>query len=266
MARNVLLGIQRQLAARAPAVIPRHPVRAVRKRVVGARTTDAMVGINAYSSRLSRAAIAAKRHRLQVGGMWDEIGMLQFQHLVAEGLKPHHRLIDVGCGAMRGGIHFARYLDPGHYYGTDINDRLIEAALSVEVPAAGLVDRMPPENLRVTGDFDARFGVQFDFALSVSLFTHLPLNHIRLCLARTYQALAPGGRFHATFFRAPDDLPYEAEYAQRTLTTYPTADPFHYRVHELEWAARVTGLDFRYVGDWAHPRAQEMAVFTRPDG
>ena len=28
-------------------------------------------------------------------------------------------LIDIGCGALRGGVHFVRHLDPGHYFGMD---------------------------------------------------------------------------------------------------------------------------------------------------
>lgn len=226
------------------------------------RAADAMAGINSYSSNLSDAAIAAGRHRRHVGGAWERIGTHQCEYLVKQGLEPHHRLLDVGCGAMRGGIHFARYLEPGNYYGTDINDRLIEAALRVEIPAAGLQDRLSPSQLKVTDSFDADFGVQFDFAIAQSVFSHLPLNHIRLCLAQTAKAMAPGGRFYATFFRVPDDLPYDADWQQTKVVSHVAADPFHYRVHELEWAAGVADWDFKYVGDWGHPRGQEMALFT----
>lgn len=48
--------------------------------------------------------------RGKVGGMWEEIGMLQFQFLVAQGIRAEHRLLDVGCGCLRGGIHLTGYL------------------------------------------------------------------------------------------------------------------------------------------------------------
>lgn len=221
-----------------------------------------MRGVNAYSSKLSDADIAAGKHRKHVGGAWEAIGRLQFDYLVAQGLEPHHRLLDVGCGAMRGGVHFARYLEPGHYYGTDINERLVAAALEVEVQGAGLADRVDASHLKVTGDFDADFGVEFDFVLAHSVFTHLPLNHIRLCLAQTAQVTKPGGRFYATFFRAPDDLPYAATHQQTKVVTSAYRDPFHYRVAELEWAATVAEWDFEHLGHWNHPRGQEMVRFT----
>ncbi|HEY7982454.1 MAG TPA: hypothetical protein VID19_13355, partial [Candidatus Eremiobacteraceae bacterium] len=37
-------------------------------------------------------------HRAYVGGIWEEIGKLQFDFLVAHGLRPEHHLVDVGCG------------------------------------------------------------------------------------------------------------------------------------------------------------------------
>lgn len=42
-------------------------------------------------------------HRIAVGGMWDEIGKLQFEFMVKQGLKPHHKFLDIGCGSLRGG-------------------------------------------------------------------------------------------------------------------------------------------------------------------
>ncbi len=45
-----------------------------------------------------------------VGGMWDKVGVLQFDFLMKQGLQSHYALLDVGCGSLRGGIHFIKYL------------------------------------------------------------------------------------------------------------------------------------------------------------
>ena len=65
------------------------------------------------------------------GGTWDETGKLQFEFLIKEELKPEHFLLDVGCGSLRGGIHFIRYLDRGRYYGRDMDESLSDAGKSL---------------------------------------------------------------------------------------------------------------------------------------
>jgi SAM-dependent methyltransferase len=223
---------------------------------------------NTYGKQLSDDQIAAGHHRKRVGAYWKEVGKLQFEFLVSQGLRPEHRLLDVGCGALRGGVHFIRYLEPGHYYGIDLNKSLLKAGIEHEVPKAGLTDRMPAANLRQTDTFAAAdFGVTFDFMLSVSVFSHLPLNHIRLCLYQLAKVTKSGASYFTTFFEAPDDLPLDERQRRPDQKgwTYPHRDPFHYRLDELEWAAGVGPWKFVHVGDWGHRRGQRMAQFVRTD-
>ena len=70
---------------------------------------------------------APSDHRAYVGGAWDEIGQLELTFMKSMGLNRSHHLLDVGCGALRGGIHFIQYLHPAHYYGIDLNPQLLEA-------------------------------------------------------------------------------------------------------------------------------------------
>src|SRR5947209_178803 len=55
-------------------------------------------------------AIRRLGHRTFVGGEWDTIGKLQFDFIVRQGLEPRHVLLDIGCGALRGGRFFIEYL------------------------------------------------------------------------------------------------------------------------------------------------------------
>src|SRR6476620_4664989 len=163
---------------------------------------DRMPAINRYyNDSFSREDMRNGKHRLAVGGMWDEIGKLQFDFLIARGLQPHHLLLDIGCGALRGGLHFISYLDPGNYYGADLNPTLVEAG-QYELEQTGLTNRDPC--VLVTKTFEVgKFGVQFDRALAVSLFAHLPAEHIGRCLVEIARVLKPGACFFATFFEAP---------------------------------------------------------------
>lgn len=214
-------------------------------------------------ARLKRAVRGQRiEHRAVVGGLWDEMGKKQLEYLVEQGLRPDHRFLDVGCGSLRGGVHFVRYLEPGHYCGLDIQQRLLDAGRK-ELSAAGL----DPASATLMRDDAFRFGrfeQQFDVALAQSVFTHLPLNTIMRCLAEIERVLRPEGRFYATFFQAPGPrLNTEPLRQSKTVTTHPDADPFHYDPDIFRWAVEGSTLDVKLVGDWGHPRNQQMLLFTK---
>ncbi|HWC32070.1 MAG TPA: class I SAM-dependent methyltransferase [Actinomycetota bacterium] len=205
-------------------------------------------------------------HRKAVGGLWDEVGRLQFRFLVEEGLRPDHDLVDIGCGSLRGGVHFVEYLERGRYAGVDVDERLLVAGRE-ELRRRGLEGKEPL--LVPTGDFDLpSLGRRFDFALAQSLFTHLPINDIIRCLVRVDDVLEPGGRFYATFFENPDGKRNVDPISHPTvdlpeLLSYFDRDPFHYDVDTFRWMCESTRLEVAYLGEWGHPRDQRMLVFTK---
>lgn len=206
-------------------------------------------------------------HRGAVGGLWDVIGRLQHQFLVDHGLQPEHYLLDIGCGSLRGGVHFIAYLDPGHYYGVDKSRELLDAGRQIELPRHGLAERAPL--LVEMEDFDfATLGRMFDYALAHSLFTHLPLNRIIRCVMNVEQVLVPGGRLYATFFENPKGKFYLGPVLHPRvdgpdLATYFDGDPYHYDVDTFRWICGGTRLRVDYIGEWGHPRSQKMLVFTK---
>lgn len=226
-------------------------------------TGRVMQGVNNYWQQLDDDEIERDTHRGFVGGMWDEIGQFQFDHLVGEGLAPSHHLLDVGCGALRGGVHFVRYLDAGHYCGIDVNASLLKAG-EVELARAGLADR----GARLLADAEfhvASFETSFDFALAVSVFTHLSGNHIQMALSRVSTVLAPGAGFYATFFQAPADAHLDPiTHPRGGTTTYFERDPYHQSFDELAVLGDRAGLTASLVGDFGHPRGQHLVVFRAP--
>ena len=218
--------------------------------------------INAYARELSDEEIATGAHRELVGGLWDEIGPLQFYFLRSEGLRPEHTLVDVGCGALRGGVHFVAYLDEGNYCGIDRNRSLV-AAGRLELDRSRITRRRP--RLLVNDRFEVSlFGTAFDYALAISLFTHLPSEDIAECLRAVGQVLEPHGRLYASFFQAPRPGHVEPiRHEPGGVTTYSGADPFHYSWEEMAALGAEAGLTARLIGDWRHPRHQQMLCFTR---
>lgn len=215
-----------------------------------------------YEFELNDHEIRTKEHRDFVGGMWEEIGKLQFDFVRQHGLLPSHRFLDVGCGALRGGIHFIRYLEPGNYYGIDMNASLIKAGREHELVEAGLTDRNP--HLLVNPSFEfQKFEATFHFALALSVFTHIGINSIQRCIANAAAVLEPGGRFYATYFPSPrlhclDDLQHLDGIVSRS-----DADPFHYHFSVFQFLITDLPLSVQNIGDWGHPRGQHMLEFTR---
>jgi SAM-dependent methyltransferase len=233
-----------------------------------ARRVETTTGTPDYANRkFSATEVAKGYHREFVGGMWDEIGQLQMRFLEERGLQPSHRLVDIGAGAFRAGRHLIDFLDPGNYYAIDANLDLLQSGYDLE-----LTDeqrrRLPLANLRANDRFDTDFGVEFDFAMAQSVFTHLSLNHLRLCLYRLARSMRPGGTFYATFFEQTPDTPIDAivRRDEKTRPRFYERNVFWYYRDDLRWAASGLPWSYRYIGKWGHPRGQRMVQYTRLAG
>lgn len=218
-----------------------------------------------YDTDAIEALVREGDHRGAVGGMWDEIGRLQFDLLLREGLTPADALLDIGCGCLRGGVHFVERLEPGRYYGTDLQSSLLEAGRR-ELDLKGLGGRVPAANLRVDDAFAVeQFGVVFDYALAFSVFTHTPLNHLCLCLERLAPVMRRGGLFLATVFEIPEHAPRWESYRQEPagVVTHALKDPFHYRPSDVRGAAAERDWRVESIGGFGHPRGQSLVKFRR---
>jgi hypothetical protein len=197
-------------------------------------------------------------HRGYVGGSWEEIGKVQFDFMLNQGLKPEDILLDVACGSLRAGRHFIAYLNKGHYLGLDHNRWLIEAGLKHEVPKAMQKEKRPEFVISDAFEFE-KLTKQPTFALAQSLFSHLTKADIELCLRNLFAAMPSGGRFFATFVPMsflPEDYQNPDQSADDKA--------FRYDAEEILEIGRAAGWQGRYIGDWGHPRGQEMLAFEKP--
>jgi hypothetical protein len=216
-----------------------------------------------------RRQVEAGQHRDVIGGLWDELGILQRDFLISRGLLPEHFLVDIGAGSFRAGVKLVPYLDPGHYYAIDSQMVLLQAGYEKEIVPQGLAPRFPQGNLAANFAFDVSgFGRVFDYALAQSVFTHMPLRRLEDCLAALAPFLRVGGMFFFTVFLAG------VEAASRPVTqmpggvvTSPDRDPFHMTMPALQAvAARSAGWRMAGAGGWSHPRNQQMVCFERVVG
>jgi SAM-dependent methyltransferase len=181
-----------------------------------------------------------------VGGLWEEIGRLQFEFLVGNGLQLQHRLLDIGCGTLRGGRHFIGFLDPSRYTGFDLSTKAIESGIEL-VRSEGLSEKQPRLLVNTSGDlrFKVFAGETFDVLLAQSVLTHLMPEHIEECFAHIGLIMHARSVFFFTFREA----------AQYDRVNFKDFDyPFGF----FESLAAKHGFTITRRDDYRHPRKQVM--------
>ena len=187
-----------------------------------------------------------------VGPSWEKIGKLQFDYLVALGMKPHHRMLDIGCGTLRGGRHAIRYLDSGNYTGMDLSPKAIEYGHQL-VEEEGLCDKRP--RLLVSANKDLKFsefdGETFDFLMAQSVFTHLKPEHIEECFRHIVGIMDAGSIFSFT-------------YNQASTREQTGQKSFVYPWSFLTSLAEKVGVTLEdCAGRYDHPTGQRMVTLMR---
>ena len=90
-----------------------------------AGSLDGKRGHNSLGPRIKQERVASAEHA--------------FHSLVSLGVRPGDKFVDYGCGTLRLGVLFIEYLEPDHYFGLDIDERILSAGrarLSPELIAA----------------------------------------------------------------------------------------------------------------------------------
>jgi cyclopropane fatty-acyl-phospholipid synthase-like methyltransferase len=105
-------------------------------------------------------------------GQWDEHRRFQLSFLVEQGLAPSHKLLEIGCGPLTGGVPIIEYLDEGNYVGVDIRDSALNLAWQ-EVANAGLSKKNPRLILSSSFASEELESMNFDYILSFSVLFHL---------------------------------------------------------------------------------------------
>ncbi|MEY4722164.1 MAG: hypothetical protein RIQ46_1889 [Pseudomonadota bacterium] len=207
-------------------------------------------------------ALAKGRHRDIVGGRWDETGRIQMQLLRDAGLQPHHRLLDIGAGALRLGCKAVPYLDPGHYWATDASGDLLRRGHQMELADPA---RLPAHHLIEDAAFDFP-GVpdDIDYAIAFAVFTHLPMPHLRRALLQLRARFPALRQLLFTVFLAPDPQALLRPFAQPDgVVTHDTRAPWHMLAEDVLHLARASGFAAELRPERL-PRGQAL-IIARPD-
>jgi len=176
------------------------------------------------------------------------VGENQLRFLQSQGLHPDHRVLDVGCGSLRGGEWLIDYLDAGNYVGLEKDPEMLRKARIIEAQ----YEAKRPLVVE-TASFEAQVGRMFDYGIAHSLFTHLLPEQIVVCLSKV---LPQTSVFYATFNRADEPQTgrvHKNRTDERSITRFPFA--------LLRDIAEELGATAKDLGDFDHPNGQQMAEF-----
>jgi len=143
--------------------------------------------------------------------VFEEVGRHTFQTLVAGGLLPYHKFLDFGCGSLRNGYWFMRFLDAGNYYGIEPVEKGVRAGLKHLIGPELEAFKKPQFIFNDESDISA-FGVPFDYVMARSIVTHTCPGMLRKML-KTFAESCPDGVMYASYWRL--DLPKAPTFLSR---------------------------------------------------
>lgn len=190
-----------------------------------------------------RAYVPGLKHRHEretmVGpvGYWDALQQYQFNVLTTNGLKPAHKLLDICCGPLQGGMAFIRYLDAGGYVGVDISARNLTAGYR-QILNQDLAAKNP--RLIQSEVFGAEYldGSRFDFIFVSQTLYLFDDEKMAQLFGLVKRVLKPGGKFLADILN-PEA--YES-------VIYPDCGWICHTVDSVKGVAEKQGLEVRCLG------------------
>jgi len=203
--------------------------------------------IDAYALHTARRIeLTGYQAAVGAGDNWDTHGDLQRDFLVAQGMRPGHRLLDIGCGTGRLARKAAAYLHPGNYHGVDIAEAAIKAAREVAASEQWAAQNPTFHLGEIPGPDDIG---HFDFLWSFSVFIHLPQEIMEAVMRRAAAVMHPQSRFLWAYVPEPKTWRSGVKQFRHTLADY-------------QRAARQAGLTFEEVPDWIKRAGHTPARWT----
>ncbi len=176
---------------------------------------------------------------------FDAACMAARTEVLAAGLEPRHRLLDIGCGIGNLAIGLSDYLTSG-YDGIDISREAVDWCRSAITPrfpvfrfhhADVTSTTYSPGGHTPAADYRFPFADgSFDFVFLGSVFTHLLPAEVENYVGEISRLLAPGGRAVASYFLLNDEtragvdqgrsfMPFEVRHASGLCRLFDARRP-----------------------------------------
>ena len=153
--------------------------------------------------------LARKAAELEQGGtflggprrVFARVGCNQLIVLLDNGLTPDCKVLDIGCGCLRGGYWLINFLGRGGYHGIEPNEAMRESGMATLIAPELLRSKAP--RFSATPDFDLGvFGTRLDFVVARSVWTHAAPHQIGTMLDGFVAHTTPGAAFLTSYIEA----------------------------------------------------------------
>ncbi len=140
---------------------------------------------------------------IYLGGLAENFesgGRKQLITLLSEGITPSSKVLDIGCGCLRGGYWLIHFLDEGCYYGIEPNIEMLNGGIRI-ILEPGLADLKKP-SFDHNEDFDFTvFGEKFDFFVARSIWSHASKQQIQKMLDGFISTAKPESVFITSYLK-----------------------------------------------------------------
>jgi SAM-dependent methyltransferase len=204
--------------------------------------------------RIQQAAQLLDSKGIFTGGplaYFEPAGRLQLITLLREGIYPQSKVLDLGCGCLRGGYWLIHFLDSGCYFGIEPNAEMLQAGIDHLLEPAVLEKKCPCFDNNDHYDFSV-FGAKFDAVVARSIWTHASKGQIAVMLDR-FRASSSEDAFFLTSY-----CPAGMVFLRRDYK----GDGWKGRSHQSDKPGRVAH-SFRWIREQVEARG--MAVTQLPD-
>jgi hypothetical protein len=132
---------------------------------------------------------------------FEAAGQEQLKYLLAAGMHPSSRVVDLGCGVLRAGYWLIHFLDPGKYHGIEPHQERLEIGIHAMLEPEALACKRPRFDTNARFDTSV-FREKFDFFLAYSVWTHASKLQIQTMLDSFLRDSAESGVFLTTYLPA----------------------------------------------------------------
>lgn len=128
-------------------------------------------------------------------------GREQLIYLLTAGLNPDSKVVDLGCGVLRGGYWLIHFLDAGCYCGIEPHRERLEMGINTILEPELLAAKRPRFDTNPYFDTSV-FGDKFDFFLAYSVWTHASNLQIQAMLDSFLRDAKDAGLFLTSYLPA----------------------------------------------------------------